>query len=50
MAKQFSADSFAERRAHRAKKGTSIGSGVTKRSSMSKAQKSAYKSYRGQGR
>lgn len=50
MAKQIKANNFEALRAHKAKKGTSIGAGTVKRSSMSKAQKRSYKTYRGQGR
>jgi hypothetical protein len=50
VAKTFGQSSIASDIAHKAKKGTSIGNGQLKRSTMSKAQKRAHKAYRGQGR
>jgi hypothetical protein len=50
MAAKFSQISLSDVLSHRAKKGTSIGNGKVKRSSMSKAQKRSHKAYRGQGK
>jgi hypothetical protein len=50
VAKQLKASNFEVLRAHKAKKGTSIGAGEVKRSSMSRHQKRNFKAYRGQGR
>jgi hypothetical protein len=50
MAAKFSQSTLSAELSHRAKKGTSIGNGKIKRSSMSKAQKRSFKAYRGQGR
>jgi hypothetical protein len=50
VVKQFSQNSLSDQLAHKAKKGTSIGDGAVKRSSMNKAQKRSHKAYRGQGR
>ena len=50
MAKQVGSASYSLIREGRGVKGTSIGNGKIKTSSMSKRKKASFKAYRGQGR